>query len=59
MELGDYTMQRFSGEWTPRQRALALQRSSATIAALKTANEVEEVKSELDSEWLLKYLQGK
>lgn len=63
MELGDYTMQRFSGEWTPRQRALALQRRStllsATIAALKTANEVEEVKSELDSEWLLKYLQGK
>ena len=56
-------MQRFSGEWTPRQRALALQRRStllsATIAALKTANEVEEVKSELDSEWLLKYLQGK
>ena len=54
MELGDYTMQRFSGEWTPRQRALALQRRStllsATIAALKVANEVEAVKSNLDSE---------
>lgn len=63
MELGDYTMQRFSGEWTPRQRALALQRRStllsATIAALKVANEVEAVKSNLDSEWLLNYLQGR
>lgn len=62
-ELGDYTMQRFSGEWTPRQRALALQRRStllaATIAALKEANEAEAIKSQLDAEWLLSYLRGK
>lgn len=48
---------------TSSESVIALQRRStllsATIAALKTANEVEEVKSELDSEWLLKYLQGK
>lgn len=61
-ELGDYTHQHFTGAWSQRQRAEALQKRSkllnAVIGALKECNEVEVVKSELTSEkilgWILK-----
>lgn len=60
MELGDYTMQQFTGEWSTRQRAELLSRRnkllSATIAALKEANEAQTVKSEMTAEKLFGYL---
>lgn len=63
VEIGDYTSQKFSGEWTARQRAAVLKRRSdllsATIAALKEANEAEAVSSELKADWLLGFLTGK
>jgi len=60
VELGDYTMQNFSGEWSQRQRAEVLQRrgklTTAIIEALKRCNEVEVVESELNSEKIFGYL---
>jgi hypothetical protein len=59
-ELGDYTKQNFSGEWTHRQRALCLKRRSELITsiteALKIANECESVESELTAEKIFNYL---
>jgi len=61
-ELGDYTHQEFSGEWSHRERAELLARRtkllSATITALKEANEAEAVKSEMTAEKLFRYLHG-
>ena len=60
MELGKYSMQKFSGEWTQRERAEALQRRgklvTAIIEALKRCNEVEVVESELNSDKIFGYL---
>lgn len=62
IELGDYTTQKFSGEWSQRQRAEVLQRRAvlitAIIEALKKCNEVEVVKSELNSDKIFGYLLG-
>lgn len=58
--LGDYTHQRYSGEWSQRQRAELMQKRNvlykAVIEALKVANDVEvKVESKLGST-LLDYL---
>lgn len=59
-ELGDYTLQKFSGEWSHVQRAGSLKRRSelltAVIAALKVANEVEAVQSELTAQRIYGYI---
>lgn len=60
LELGDYTRQRFTGEWSHRERADLLRRRTtlltAVIEALKIANEAEVVPSELTSKKLFNYL---
>ena len=60
LEIGDYTQQKFSGEWTQVQRAELLKRRSgllgAVIAALKEVNDLESVKSEFDSDRMLEFL---
>ena len=59
-DLGEYTYQKFSGEFTQRQKAEILQRRTklltATIEALKVANDVEAVDSELSASKLFNYL---
>lgn len=61
-ELGDYTYQKFSGEWSHRQRAEVLKNKSklllAVIEALKVANEVEAVPSTLTTDRVFSYLLG-
>lgn len=64
IKLGDYTFQKFSGEWSARQKAELLRRRStllsAVIEALKIANEAEVVSSKLNAEKIFSYLhQGK
>lgn len=60
MEVGDYTHQRFTGEYSQRQKANILKRRStlltAVIEALKECNDAEIVKSELNSEKIFGYL---
>jgi hypothetical protein len=60
MELGDYTHQKFSGEWSHLERANVLARRTkmltAVIEALKVANEVPVVASEMTSEKFFNYL---
>lgn len=60
VELGDYTHQRFSGEWSHRKRAEVLRRRqvllTAIIEALKKANDCEAVQSDLTAEKVLGYL---
>lgn len=62
IELGDYTVQQFSGEGTHRERAEILRRRSqllkGVIEALKIANDVESVKSTVTAEKLFGYLHG-
>lgn len=59
-ELGDYTIQKFSGEWSHRQRALAFKRRgqllTAITIALKEANEVDSVKSELTADRIFDFI---
>lgn len=59
-EIGDYTVQKFSGEISHVERADIQRRKSklliAVIAALKVANDTEIVESELTSEKLFDYL---
>ena len=59
-ELGDYTHQRFSGEWSHRERAELLRRRtkllSGVIEALKSANDVEAVTSQMNAGKLFGYL---
>ena len=59
-ELGDYTHQRFSGEWSQHERAAALKRRSALLTAitvaLKDANDVSAVESELTASRIFGYL---
>lgn len=60
LELGDSTYQKFSGEWTHRQRAELLRRHhvllTAVVVALKESNEADSVKSSLTSEKIFNYL---
>lgn len=60
IDLGDYTYQKFTGEWSHRERAELLRRRqtllTAVIEALKTANEVEAVESKLTSKKIFDYL---
>ncbi len=59
-ELGDYTFQKFSGEWTQRQKADVLLRRgkliTAIIAAIKVANETDTIQSDLTATMLFNYL---
>jgi len=59
-ELGDYTVQNFSGQWSHRDRALALRRRasllSAITVALKEANEVTAEISALTGKRIFGYL---
>ena len=60
LELGDYTKQNFSGEWSHRERAMCLRRRdilvTAITEALKVANDVEVVSSEMTGEKIFGYL---
>ena len=60
IELGDYTFQKFSGEASHVERANILARRSklltAVIEALKMANDVDAVPSEMTSDKLFNYL---
>lgn len=60
VEIGDYTLQHFSGEYTQRQKAEILKRRSELLEgveiALKEANDVESVKSELTSSILFDFI---
>lgn len=62
LELGDWTSQLFSGEWTHTKRANLLKRKNilylAVIEALKKANEVEAVPSTIRAESIFNYLQN-
>ncbi len=59
-KLGEFTYQRFSGEWSHRQRAELLRRRSilltAVIEALKICNEVEAIPSQMTAEKIFTYL---
>lgn len=59
-EVGDYTHQKFSGEWSQTQKAQLLDRVSrllnAVIAALKEVNDVEAAPSNLDVKALLNFI---
>ena len=60
VETGDYTVQKFTGEWTQRKRAELLRRRSALLAAviqaLKEVNDVEASESNLNVEAMIDYL---
>lgn len=60
IELGDYTHQRFTGEWSHRQRAELLRRRTkllnAVIEALKVANDCLSISSEMTAQKLFGYL---
>ena len=62
MELGDYTLQHFSGMWSQTKRAYALRKRAtlltAVVEALKVCNQVETVKSELNSNKIFGYILG-
>jgi len=62
LELGDYTRQKFSGEWSHRERAELLRRKTvllgSVIEALKIANEAEVLPSTLTAEKIFNYLHG-
>lgn len=60
LELGDYTRQSFSGEWSHKDRAATLKRREvlliAITKALKDANNVEAVESEITAKRIFEYL---
>jgi len=62
IELGDYSFQKYSGEWSHRQKAELLRRRqvllTAITEALKVANDVEAVNSELTADRIFRYLHG-
>ncbi|MBC8111079.1 MAG: hypothetical protein H7Y04_08485 [Verrucomicrobia bacterium] len=61
--LGEFTFQKFSGEWSHRQRAELLRRRStllsSVIEALKICNEIEVQKSNMTADKIFSYLHGK
>lgn len=63
MELGDYTSQKFSGQWSHRQRAEALRKRNillvAVTAALKECNDVYVVESEFTARKIFGYIFNK
>lgn len=63
IELGDYTAQAFTGEYSHRERAEILRRRDrllvAVISAIKEANDCEVVESELTAEKLFGYLHNR
>lgn len=60
VEIGDYTVQEFSGEWSQRKKAELLRRKGkvleAVIAALKEVNDIEIVDANLQVSGLIDYL---
>lgn len=60
VELGQYTLQRFSGETSHLERAMILQRRSKMLSgvleALKVANDADIVESQMTSDKLFNYL---
>lgn len=60
IEVGDYTLQHFSGEYTQRQKAEILQRRSKLLeaieVAMKQANDTPVVESNLSASTLFNYL---
>lgn len=60
VETGDYTLQKFTGAWTQRQRAEVLRRRSQLLAAiteaLKVVNDVETEKPNLKVDTLINFL---
>jgi len=60
LEIGDYTSQHFSGQWSHRERAGALKRKNdlliAVIQALKECNDCEIVKSGLTADKIFGYI---
>lgn len=60
VETGDYTLQKFTGEWTQRQRAELLRRRSQLLAAvteaLKEVNDVDTEKPNLNVDALISFL---
>lgn len=60
VEVGNYTFQKYSGEWSHMQRANVLLRRSklltAVIEALKVANEVPAIASDMTADKLFNYL---
>lgn len=62
IEIGDYTRQNFSGEWTQTQKAELLGRKSrllnAVIGALKEVNECESAEPALNVKAFLGYIDG-
>lgn len=63
MELGEYSYQKFSGQWSQKERADSLRRKHlllvAVVEALKTCNEVEAVESALTSEKIFGHIFGR
>lgn len=62
VEIGDYTIQNFSGEWTQEQKAKALRRLSglygAVVSALKEVNDMETLPPNVHVESLTSYIFG-
>lgn len=62
VELGDYTHQKFSGEWSQRDKAIALRKRTtlltSIVEALKVANEAEAITSDLTSDKVFGFLFG-
>lgn len=60
LELGDYTKQNFSGEWSQREKALCLGRRAtlltAIIEALKVANDCEVIESKMTANRIFDYI---
>ena len=60
IDVGEYSYQKFTGEWSHRQRAEVLRRRTnlltAVIEALKVANEAEALKSSLTGKKIFDYL---
>jgi hypothetical protein len=62
-DLGDYTLQTFSGQWSQRERAGALKRRTdlivAVTGALKDCNDCVAIESELTAEKIYGFIFGK
>ena len=60
VEIGDYTIQKFSGEWNQQQRAELLKRKSellaAVIEALKEVNDIEVKPAKLDVDAMFDFI---
>lgn len=60
MELGDYTKRSYSGEWSNRERVMALKRKNDLLISitesLKIANECEVIDSKLNAKKIFEYL---